>query len=386
MRWRSGLGDMDSEQQLELLTTNVAWWNSWRQENLAIRPDLSTADLVSRDLRGADLREANLNDTNLTGSNLAGANLTGASLVWADMTEADLREVNLSGARLDKATLYKTNLLGAVLTNATLVEANLTEACLEADLTAVDLTRARLIEADLIAANLSDAILRDADLSGARLLHTRLPNADLRGCKVYGVSTWDTDLSGAKQDDLIINEDPTITVDHLELAQFVYLLLNNERIRDIIDTMTSKVVLILGRFTTQRKRVLDALRETLRARDYSPVVFDFQKPVSRDTTETISLLAHMARFIVADITAARSIPQELERIVPDLPSVPVQPLLARSASEYGMFESLRRFPWVLPVYRYPNVAELLESVEAKVIAPAEAKVSEQWRSPAPSRR
>ena len=61
-----------------------------------------------------------------------------------------------------------------------------------------------------------------------------------------------------------------------------------------IDTITSKVVLILGRFTAERKAVLDALREELRKRDYLPILFDFAVPTTRDITETVSLLARMA--------------------------------------------------------------------------------------------
>jgi len=39
--------------------------------------------------------------------------------------------------------------------------------------------------------------------------------------------------------------EPRITIDNIEVAQFIYLLLHNEKIRDVIDTITSKAVLIL---------------------------------------------------------------------------------------------------------------------------------------------
>jgi hypothetical protein len=51
-------------------------------------------------------------------------------------------------------------------------------------------------------------------------------------------------------------------------VSFGELLLHNQKVRDVIDTITSKVVLILGRFTDERKAVLDALREELRKRNY----------------------------------------------------------------------------------------------------------------------
>jgi hypothetical protein len=174
---------------------------------------------------------------------------------------------------------------------------------------------------------------------------------------------------------LIVTQDdePRVTVDDVEVAQFIYLLLNNDRIRDVIDTITSKVVLILGRFTDERKAILDALRDELRRRNYSPIQFDFDKPRNRDITETVSTLAHMARFIIADITDAKSIPQELGSIVPHLPSVPIQPLLHVSSSEYGMFEHFTRYPWVLPVYRYTDEGSLLLTLQVKVIDPAEKK-------------
>ena len=182
-----------------------------------------------------------------------------------------------------------------------------------------------------VGATFEDADLRGANLERCVFIGARFNRADLTGCAVYGTSLWDSELNEAVQKELAISptnsKGPTITVDNLEVAQFIYLLLNNQKIRHVIDTITSKVVLILGRFTPERKAVLDAIRDELRKRDYLPVLFDFEKPNNRDITETVSTLAHMARFVIADITDAKSIPQELMAIVPTLPSVPVQPLL-----------------------------------------------------------
>jgi hypothetical protein len=67
---------------------------------------------------------------------------------------------------------------------------------------------------------------------------------------------------------------------------------------------------ILGRFTPDRKAVLDAIREELRGRGYVPILFDFDRP-NQTTDETISTLAGMARFVIADLTDAKSVLQEL---------------------------------------------------------------------------
>ena len=160
--------------------------------------------------------------------------------------------------------------------------------------------------ADLSGANLSGAIL-----TGALLVETNLVDATLTDCRIYGISAWDVKLNErTNQQGLIITDigKPKVTIDDLEVAQFVYLLLRNEKVRRVIDTITSKVVLILGRFSIpERKAVLNALRDELRKRNYAPVVFDFEKPTTRTTDETITLLARMARFVIADISDAKSV-------------------------------------------------------------------------------
>jgi hypothetical protein len=151
-------------------------------------------------------------------------------------------------------------------------------------------------------------------------------------------------------------------VDSLEIAQFIFVLLNNTKIRHVIDTISSKVVLILGRFTEERKPVLDAIRDEVRKRNYSPVLFDFEKPSSRDFTETARTLAYLSRFILADLTDPSSIPQELQAIVPDL-EVPVQPLLLEAKREYAMFVDFRKHEWVLPTYLYKDRESLIASLD-----------------------
>jgi hypothetical protein len=155
------------------------------------------------------------------------------------------------------------------------------------------------------------------------------------------------------------------------------LLLHNEKIREVIDTITSKAVLILGRFTPERKAVLDAIRDELRRYDYLPIMFDFQKPEGRNYIETVSTLAHMARFVIADITDAKVVLQELERIVPNLPSVPVQPIVQSNTDISAVISDFVGHPSFLEqLYPYRDIADVKANLHSKIIQPAEAQLTE----------
>jgi hypothetical protein len=80
------------------------------------------------------------------------------------------------------------------------------------------------------------------------------------------------------------------------------LLLNNAGVRDILDAITAKVVVILGRFTPERKPVLDAVRAAVRNRNYTPLMFDFARRASRNLIETVTTLVSMCKFVIADVT------------------------------------------------------------------------------------
>ena len=67
--------------------------------------------------------------------------------------------------------------------------------------------------------------------------------------------------------------------------------------------------------------------------------------------------------------------------MPELPSVPVQPVIIASQEEPGMFDFHRHFPWFLPVHRYDTPAQLLSELSDRVIEPSEAKALEFRSTP-----
>ncbi len=199
----------------------------------------------------------------------------------------------------------------------------------------------------------------------------------MSGCHVYGVSTWNLEINeDTKQQDLIITAsgEPEVSVDNIQVAKFVYLLLRNENIRDVIDTVGRKGVLLLGRFTEGRIAVLMRLREELRKRGYVPIVFNFDKPQTKDFTETVRLLASLSKFVIADITNPKSSPLELQATVPEI-MVPFQPIIERGEKPFAMLQDLwiKHDKWVFEPIEYRSVDTLIANLDQKIIKPAEAR-------------
>src|SRR5574337_400882 len=119
--------------------------------------------------------------------------------------------------------------------------------------------------------------------------------------------------------------------------------LAHEGMRDVIDTLSSKTVLLLGRFTPERKSVLDAMRTSLRDSGYVPLLFDFDKPASKTVSDTVKLLAQMARFVVVDLSDPASAPFELALLVNlGLDRTPLVPLIVRGQTPFSMFDDVDR--------------------------------------------
>src|SRR3989440_9945911 len=353
---------MADQEHLEILKQGALVWNQWREEHADIRPDLSEADLTGVHLSGAWLYQtnfygANLSDTYIMSTNLFESDFRYALLCRADLNHSLLDRANLSHANLREASIYLAHCDSAIFQSADLRKAILLETNFRrADFNQADLNQANLSEASFIDANLSGADLSDVDLTGAVLSGTNLSGANLSGaylyrtilvntnltganlsnCFIYGISAWNVHLEDAIQKNLVITleHEPTITVDNLEVAQFIHLLLDHKKLRDVLNSVTQRGVLILGRFGGGGLEVLRAIAAKLREEHYLPIIFDFERPQDRNFTETVKTLTGLSRFIIADLSGP-SVPQELYATVPHF-KIPFVPIIEAGMRPYAM--------------------------------------------------
>ncbi|MFM9950139.1 MAG: pentapeptide repeat-containing protein [Saprospiraceae bacterium] len=404
---------------LEILKKGVQAWNQWRQENPDIIPDLAGVELkdfwlneginLSRvDLSGAklfnvffnkcDLNNAKLNNATLMKvfiyesnlinvdfnnsfmpqSTLINNNLNGATFIGAKLDGSNFEASNLRLADLNRASLMRTNFKATTLTHANLQEADLERAIFEdAIMKSVNLSWTIMHKTYLKGANLSNA-----NLQGASLIKANVAGSIITGSRVYGVSVWDIEGDILEQKDLIISPEgqTIITVDNIEVAQFIYLIINNQKLRDVIDTVTSKAVLILGRFSDERKKILDSIKNKLREFNYLPILFDFNKPNNQNLIETVATLARMSRFVIVDITDSKDTRREIDVLL-KIPALPIQPIILTSSVEveahfisdiyYGEYKVK-----VLELLKYDTEEEVLDNFKEDIIDPLERKFFE----------
>ncbi|MFZ5855227.1 MAG: pentapeptide repeat-containing protein [Chloroflexota bacterium] len=349
---------MANQEQLVIWAKGVEVWNKWREENPAMIIDLSNSHL-GKQIK-IKLNFGSSEAVHTLGDKLGGVNLDNTNLGGAILTKVDLSKASFCGA----------NLTGAIIDDVDLTDANLSS---------VNLDGANLMRANLTNTNLNKAKITNAKLDGAQFIGTFVEGANISGSSVYAVNVWDVKGEFEEQKDLVITREgePIITVDNIKIAQFIYLILNHEQIRDVINTLTSKSVLILGRFSIpERKGILDVLRDELRKYDLLPIVFDFDRPTDKDFTETIKTLAGLSYFVIADITNPKSSPLELQATVPDY-QIPFVPIIQEGESPFAMMIDLqKKYNWVLNTVTYDSMETLIKVLRPLIIDPAMKKRNE----------
>ncbi len=94
--------------------------------------------------------------------------------------------------------------------------------------------------------------------------------------------------------------------------------------------------------------------------------------LDEDLIESVVRFASVSRFVVADLTDPKSIPAELQAIVPNFPSLPVSLIIQGSQREYAVSEHIVRRESVVGkrVVSYRNLDHLLSILDEQVLARA----------------
>ncbi len=279
-----------------IVTQGVAVWNAWRAQNK--QPVVLSAPQWYDSPGRGGVQLKGLNRLDFSGMNLSGVlvqrafaeglNLRDSIFEDAHFEEGDFSRANFSGATFRNTKFNKTILTGAVFDGATFVNCSL--------------NRVNLVEASFRVKEITETV-------------------------VYGLSAWDMAVDEeSKQSKLVIEKTYDLysdliaqgkvpmTVDDIELAQFIHYLSNHKKMRDTINVLTDRGVLLLGRFKNGGLERLYTLREFLQGKRYMPMIFDFERPASSSLIDTVVTMAGLAKFIVADLSGP-SVGQELTAIL-----------------------------------------------------------------------
>ncbi len=224
-----------------------------------------------------------------------------------------------------------------------------------------DFSRVDFSHCTFINTKFNKTILTDSNFSGATFINcnlnrVNLTNADftvkeIKETVIYGVSLWDIKISEESlqsklviektydlYSDIIAEGRIPMMVEDIELAQFIYYLSDHKKLRDTLNILNNRGVLLLGRFKNGGLERLYKLREWFTKRNYLPMIFDFDRPNSLDYTETIVTMSGLSKLVIADLSGD-SVPQELHAIL----STFIKPVVVYYDTQpYSMIKDLKR--------------------------------------------
>jgi uncharacterized protein YjbI with pentapeptide repeats len=340
---------------VEILKQGIPTWNAWREAYPEITPDLS----------GALLPQLRAPEINFTKTNLSRTVLYRADLARSMFIGANLRKTILIEACLDQCFFCGTRLAQTSFNSALLKKANF----MRAVLLDVDLSHTDLGGADFRMARLEQVNLEFAMLDGVNLANSCLEN-----CLLHGMKGGMFETRGLQTKNLIVTNhaDPTMVMDNFAVAAAIFNRLQADGVQG--PQLERQLVIILGNFQNERRELLNALRRDLKLRNLIPVVFHFDKPVSRTFLAVTRQIAARTRFIIVDLTPPHLIAVDFEASLPYF-KLPVQPIGVAS-SAIPEADNLRQYPWILEPYFYQDIAAAGESVAEKIVIPAELKAKE----------
>jgi uncharacterized protein YjbI with pentapeptide repeats len=272
---------MTEEDPSQILMQGSKFWNAWRERNPG------SVNFAKPHWYSLNFSGMNLSEVFIGGAFAEGLTLRDSVFEDAHFEEGDFSRANFSGATFHNTKFNKTILTGANFDGASFVNCNL--------------NRVNLVGASFRVKEITETV-------------------------VYGIAAWDLQTSDdMKQSKLVIERTYELysdliqqgkvpmMVDDIELAQFVYFLSKHAKMRDTLNILNDRGVLLLGRFKDGGLDRLYSMREWFQHNGYVAMIFDFARPDNLSLTETVVTMAGLSKFVVADLSGS-SVPAELQSI------------------------------------------------------------------------
>jgi hypothetical protein len=270
-----------------IIREGAAAWNAWRAKNPGSLTFVKPNWYDSPQRRGKAVKGGNR-------VNFSGMEISGALILRAFAEGIQCQGTHFHNVQFEEGDFSSVNFRGATFRNTTSNKTIFTSANFDG--------------ATFVNCNLNRANFTGANFRVNEIIET----------VVYGISAWDIETSpDSKQSrlviektyelysDLIAQGKVPMTVDDIELAQFFHYLMNHKRLRDTLNVLNNRGVLLLGRFKNGGLERLYSIREWLQARGYMAMIFDFGRPENMDLIETVITMAGLAKFVIADLSGPR---------------------------------------------------------------------------------
>ena len=144
-----------------------------------------------------------------------------------------------------------------------------------------------------------------------------------------------------------------MTVDDIEIAQFIYTIVDNQKISKMIDSMRTKTVLILSSFDDSSKITVTALKDSIRNHGLIPLLFTFQKPKHKGLMGTVRTMAELSAFVIIDESIFANQIFEISNLIPSV-RVPFARIAREGSKKISMDDEAKHLYWYQrdPIY-YP---------------------------------
>lgn len=322
---------------LNILKHGAKIWNNWRDHHPGPldfasphwHDSMECGGMPSKGANCLDFSGVHLCDVNIYSAFAEGLNLRGAVFENTVIEEGDFSRCDFSGATFRNTRFNKTILTQSTFEGATFNNCNL--------------NRVNLTGADFRVREICETV-------------------------VYGLSAWDLNTSTESRQsklviektyefysDLIQQGQIPMMVDDIELAQFVYYLSDHKKMRQTLNILNDRGVLLLGRFQEGGLARLDGIRQWFQERGFTPMMFDFARPDNLSLTETVVTMAGLSKFILVDLSGP-SVPAELQAILSQIK----KPLMV-FGDPYALAADLADHTRVFPLEG--NDEQLLASIE-----------------------